>query len=311
MVIILAFFTIMSKGNMLSAFNLRAIADQTVIVVVAGLGAIFVVAQGGADLSVGTTVGLTTVAGAAVAMATGSEWLLIPVSIAIALAQGALNGILVAKFRIPSFMVTIAMLIGIRGLVKFIQAQQLYYIGDVIGLLKNPTIKFTFFIVLIIVFYYVLSHTKFGEYCKAIGENESVAISVGIPVRKIKITAFMLSSLMAGIAGWFTLAKVGGTNMTMGVNLEIDVVMGIFLGGVLVTGGYGTKISKLLIGSFTLSIIKNGMILIRITTIYASEFTQGILLMLILFLTIQIDRQSGVLIGRRDAKAADTLNAQQ
>jgi ribose transport system permease protein len=307
LVITLAFFTIMSKGNMISAFNIKAILDQTVIVVVAGLGVIFVVAQGGADLSIGTTVGLTTVGGAVAAVATGHEWLLLPVSVVIAIAQGALNGVLVAKLRVPSFMVTLAMLIGIRGLVKFIQVRQpdLYYIGPVIGLLRNTTVKYTFFVVLIIIAYYVLAHTKFGEYCKAIGENEAVAYSVGLPVQKIKIAAFIIASFMACVAGWFTLAKVGGTNMTMGINLEIDVLMGIFFGGVLVTGGYGTKISKLLIGSFTISIIKNGMILIRITTISASEFTQGILLMIILFLTIQISKNRDILFGRRKEKTEE------
>jgi ribose transport system permease protein len=300
LVIILLFFIVTTQGKMVSVFNIKAILDQTLIVIIAGLGVIFVAAQGGADLSVGTTVGITTVGGAAAVTAFGSEWVIIPIAFAIALVQGFINGFIVAKLRVPSFMVTLAMLIGVRGLVNFIQSKQegLYYLQNIIGALRNPTLKYAILIVLVVLFHYVLTYTKFGEYCKAIGENEAVAYSVGIPVRRFKIYAFMLSSVMAAIAGFYTMAKVGGTNQTMGINLEIDVVMGIFLGGVLVTGGYGAKISKLLCGSFTLSILKNGMMLIGLTSIFSTEATRGVMLMLILFLTMQIDRKGGAFIGR-------------
>jgi ribose transport system permease protein len=300
LVVILLFFVVTTQGKMVSVFNIKAIIDQTLIVIIAGLGVIFVAAQGGADLSVGTTVGITTVGGAAAATAFGSEWVILPIAFAIALLQGFINGFIVAKLRVPSFMVTLAMLIGVRGLVNFIQSKQegLYYLQNVIGALRNPTLKYAILVVLVVIFHYVLTYTKFGEYCKAIGENEAVAYSVGIPVRRFKIYAFMLSSVMAAIAGFYTMAKVGGTNQTMGINLEIDVVMGIFLGGVLVTGGYGAKIPKLLCGSFTLSIIKNGMMLIGRTSIFATEATRGVMLMLILFLTMQIDRKGSAFVSR-------------
>jgi ribose transport system permease protein len=306
-VIILLFFAVTTQGKMISSFNIKAILDQTVIVIIAGLGVIFVAAQGGADLSVGTTVGLTTVSGAAAATALGTEWAILPVAFAIALVQGFINGFIVAKLRVPSFMVTLAMLIGVRGLVNFVQSKQegLYYVQSVIGAFRNPTLKYALLVVLVVIFHYVLAYTKFGEYCKAIGENEAVAYSVGIPVRRFKIYAFMLSSVMAAIAGFYTMAKVGGTNQTMGINLEIDVVMGIFLGGVLVTGGYGTKISKLLCGSFTLSVLKNGMMLLGLTSIFSTEVTRGIMLMLILFLTMQIDKRGGFFADRFSKKGGE------
>jgi ribose transport system permease protein len=311
LVIILLFFVLATQGKMVSVFNIKAILDQTVIVVVAGLGVMFVVAQGGADLSVGTTVGITTVGGAAAATVAGSEWIIIPVAFAIALVQGLVNGFIVAKLRVPSFMVTLAMLIGVRGLVNFVQSKQdgLYYLQNVVGALRDPAFKYALLVVLIIIFFYILTYTKFGEYCKAIGENEAVAYSVGIPVHRFKIYAFMLSSVMAAIAGFYTMAKVGGTNQTMGTNLEIDVVMGIFLGGVLVTGGYGAKISKLLIGSFTLSVLKNGMMLIRLTSIFSTEATRGVMLMLVLFLTMQVDKKGGGFVNRifnRNDRAGDS-----
>lgn len=301
LVVILVFFIIMTNGKMVSSFNIKTILDQSVIFIVAGLGALFVVAQGGADLSVGTTLGIATTGSTLIAASLGSEWLVFPVVILIGLAQGLVNGFLVAKMKVPSFMVTLAFLIGMRGFILFVQSKSgggFYHASGPILLLKNDSVKFTLLVILLIIAYILLSHTKFGEYSKAIGENESVAINVGIPVARMKILAFVMSGIMAAIAGLFMMAKVGGTNNTMGLNMEIDVLMGIFLGGVLVTGGYSAKISKLLIGAFILAIIKNGMIVMGQTTIEVVQSTQGVLLIVILFATIQLKK-----IQRRTATA--------
>jgi ribose transport system permease protein len=312
-IIILAFFIIMTGGNMVKWFNVKTIIDQTLIFIVAGLGVIFVVAQGSADLSIGTTLGISAVGGAAVAVALGSEWLIFPVAIIIGLLQGFINGFLVAKMKVPSFMATLAFLIGMRGFILYVQSETFgfYHVSGPLLALKNDAIKYSIVVILVIVFYFVLTHTKFGEYCKAIGENENVAISVGIPVTRVKILAFMLSSVMASCAGFFMMAKVGGTNNTMGFNLEIDVMMGIFLGGVLVSGGYGTKISKLIIGAFILAIIKNGMIVMGSSTTVSTEATEGILLILILLTTLQIKKREGrlfLLSGRLKKLPSETEN---
>lgn len=290
MVFILLFFIVATKGSMVSGYNLKSLFDQTFLVIIAGLGTIFVVAQGGTDMSVGTTVGLSTVATAAMVSFAGlPEWAIFPIVLLISLLQGFINGVLVSKLKVPSFMATLAMLIGVRGLVNFIQAQVgLYYASATILALRKYTVKVPVLIGLVILAYYVLEYTRFGEYSKAIGENEMVAVSIGLPVKKMKILAFMASSLMAGVAGLFLLAKMGGTTNTMGTNMEIEVVMGIFLGGVLVTGGYSARIEKLLIGAVTISIIKNGMIMIGLTTTQVTEAVRGVLLMLILFVTIRL-----------------------
>jgi ribose transport system permease protein len=293
---IFIFFAIMSDGKLLSLYNLKSLVDQTLIYIIAGLGCLFVVAQGGTDLSLGTTVGITTVISTMVVMNTGlSEFIIFPVAIAVGLGQGLLTGFLVAKMKVPSFMVTLAFLIGMRGFMLFLQSfQSMYYFnGPVISALWQDRIKYPVLIILIVVFYFILTYSKFGNYCKAIGENESVAINVGLPVSRLKIYAFMLSALMAAVAGFFTLSKSGGTNNVMGQNLELDVLIGIFVGGVLVTGGYGTKITKLLIGCFTVSIIKVGLFSAGWTDTNTIQVTQGVVLVVILFIVIKLKEREG------------------
>ncbi len=293
MVAIFLFFVIMSKGAMASSFNLGSLFDQTFITLIAGLGTIFVVATGGADMSVGTTLGISTVVAAAMITGWGfPDWLFFILVPVIGAVQGLLNGFLVTRLRVPSFMTTLAMLIGIRGLINYIQSTEgLFYATKTIQVLGKTYIKIPALIILVAFAYYLLEYTKFGESCKAIGENENVAISIGLPVKAIKMKAFLLSSVFAAIAGLFVVAKTGGTTNTMGTNMEIEVVMGIFLGGVLVTGGYSAKIEKLIIGSVTISIIKNGMVLIGLTSTQVTESARGIVLMLILFITVRLSEK--------------------
>ena len=291
LVAIFVFFAFTSGGRLLSVFNLRSVIDQTLVYIIAGLGCLFVVAQGGVDLSLGTTVAITTVGSTAVVMTYGApEWVIFPIMIVIGLAQGLLNGFLVAKMKVPSFMVTLAFLLGMRGLMLYIQTFQdmFYFNGPIIRSLVRDDIKYPILIFLVILFYIILSYSKFGNNCKAIGENEAVAINVGLPVDRLKIGAFTLSALMATVAGFFALARSGGTNNVMGQNLELDVLIGIFVGGVLVSGGYGTKVSKLLIGCITVAVIKIGMFSSGWGDTNVIQATQGIILMIILFVVIRL-----------------------
>ena len=133
---------------------------------------------------------------------------------------------------------------------------------------------------------YLFEFTKAGRYSQAIGENETVAKYVGVPVVKMKILAFALSGLMAGMASIFSILTVGGTSQTMGSFTEMKVAMAIFLGGVLVTGGKSAKIYKMILGSLSISIIVNGLAIIGFPESEYSELVQGLLLLLILFATI-------------------------
>jgi ribose transport system permease protein len=143
-------------------------------------------------------------------------------------------------------------------------------------------------VALIVVIYLVLTHTKFGHYCRSIGENELVARNVGVPIKNVKLWAFGLSGLMAGVAGLFYLARNGGTNNTIGQNLEVDVIACIFAGCILVTGGYSTKLPKLLLGCFTFAILKNGLGLMGYNTAFAKELSQGLVIILIMFAVIKM-----------------------
>lgn len=297
-IVIFLFFTIASYNSrtgvfmMLTARNLSTILDQTMITLVVACGTLFVVAQGSTDLSVGVNLALAGVIGSYIASASGVPWLLIPVTLTVGAFMGYVNGFLVARCKVSSFMVTLAMLIGVRGLVNYLQVHiEVQKLPDVLGFMNNSFFKIPVFIAILIAAAYIFEFTKLGRYSRAIGENETTARFVGVPVKRIKIIAFMLSGLMAGVGALFYISTVGATSNQMGVFLEIRVIMAIFLGGVLVTGGSSAKFYKLLLGSFSIQIIISGLALIGKSDSHIAQSVEGILLILILYISIFAGRR--------------------
>ncbi|MGI6333364.1 MAG: ABC transporter permease [Saccharofermentanales bacterium] len=292
-VVIFLIFFIASGGKNITPFNLGAILDQSIVVIIGGLGTIFVVALGSVDMTIGITMALSGIVSSIIVEQTKIEWMIVPSALIVGATMGLFVGIIVSKFRVPSFMTTLAILIGMRGVINYIQTHSgLHYFPSSLRWMNYFGVRAAIVIILATLMIYVLEYTKTGKYCKAIGENETAAQYVGVPVSKIRIISYVLSGLTASIASLFTMANVGGTSTTMGVFYELQVMIAVFLGGVLVTGGTSASIYKLLIGAFTITIIENGLILCGYSSSETSEAVKGVLLMIILFFTIYFNDDS-------------------
>ena len=295
LLIMILLFTFLTDGMMLSSYNISILIDQTVVLIIACCGTIFVSAQGSVDLSVGVTCAFAAVVGDLAYRATGSTIVMVVIALLVGIGMGLMNGFLVSKCKVPSFMATLAILIGLRGIVNYIQSiVSINYASDSIMLLRRNYIKIPILLVIIIIAWYIFEYTKFGRYSKAIGENEVVARYVGTPVDRTKILAFVASGVTAAIASIFLVARLGGTSTTMGNFFEMKVMTAIYVGGVLVTGGATAKIYKAIIGAFVVMIIENGLKIMGFASSEISEVTQGILLMIILFLTIYSENHTEI-----------------
>ena len=277
-------FTVASNGATLSSYNLKLLCTNVVPVIIGSLGCIFVIALGGTDISIGASAALCSSI-AAVISAQTAGWVAIPVTIILSTALGALIGFIVTKFHVGSFMCTLAILIAGRGLLNFMLQQSSIAAPKGIGFVTTFAFTIILLIALIVIVWFVFEYTKFGFYCKCIGENERTVHSVGINVKKIRIICFMISGLMAGIIGLVQICRVGGSTSTLCNMLEMKVQMAIFLGGILTTGGFSAKIYKLIIGSFTIVVIENGMIILGVSSAL-SEAIEGIILVAILITTV-------------------------
>ena len=277
-------FTVASNGATLSSYNLKLLCTNVVPVIIGSVGCIFVIALGGTDISIGASAALCSSI-AAVISAQTAGWVAIPVTIILSTALGALIGFIVTKFHVGSFMCTLAILIAGRGLLNFMLQQSSIAAPKGISFVTTFAFTIILLIALIVIVWFVFEYTKFGFYCKCIGENERTVHSVGINVKKIRIICFMISGLMAGIIGLVQICRVGGSTSTLCNMLEMKVQMAIFLGGILTTGGFSAKIYKLIIGSFTIVVIENGMIILGVSSVL-SEAIEGIILVAILITTV-------------------------
>ena len=286
-------FGIATKGAMYTRSNLLALFNQSVATIVAALGMMFVVSIGGTDITHGS---LAAVAGAYAAMACASwgSWAAFPVAILVGGLSGAVLGFVNAKLKVPSFMASLAMLIALRAYVGLVMSTKVVFATGIISALSGFWLKLVITIVLIAIIMVIMEKSRFGHYCKAIGENELAMQYAGINTARVKMGAFTLSGIMAGIASLYLLARVGGASTSLGSGFEMQVMMAMFIGGIPVFGGMKTKTYKLILGAPMIIILENGLVICG-TSGSVTQLVRGIVLLAVVYVMsvvqVQTDKQ--------------------
>ena len=293
LVVLLVVFGITSHGGLFSSFNVQSIIRDSIPVILGGLGVIFVIATGGCDLSIGAVAAVAATVGAYYGSQHGA-WLTIVIMLLIGLASGIFLGFIVSRCHVSSFMASLALLMGLRGFLNVCNVtweqvslpEGLLFINGF-----GPALILT--VILVVVIGYIFEKTSFGYYCKGMGENENTMRSIGVDTVKVRHCAFIVSGVMAAIMGLLLIASTGGSSSTLGNFMEMKVQMGIFLGGVLVSGGMRSKIYKLIFGALSITVIVNGLTISGASS-SVTELAEGIILMVNLYLTIQLSNHSNL-----------------
>lgn len=226
------------------------------------LGMTFVIITGGIDLSVGSTIALSSVT---VALASPhGMWAAIAAAVLTGLAVGLFNGFVITQMHIPPFVATLATLLGVRGLALYFSNEHNVTVtnsdllafgnGDVFGI-PNPVIVL---IVAFVIGIIVLNYSRFARHLLAIGGNEEAARLLGIRVNATLLGAYALSGTLAGLAGLFIAIQTFTGSGTLAVGYELSSIAAVVVGGTLISGGegsvFGTLIGVLLLG-FILNIL--------------------------------------------------------
>jgi len=281
-VLIAVIFGIATGGQLFNPNNLVNIFNQSVPTIIAGLGMLFVAAMGGTDISTGVIVALVGCFGL---MSTEvNPLLMLPISLLIGIASGALLGYINAKRKVSSFMASLAMMMTYRAIINLILNNKSYFMPDSLKFFDNVVFKVISLILMVAAIVYVFHYTRFGVYVKAIGENETAVKHVGVDVDMVKIAAFAVSGLMAAIAGIYTVARLGGTNNTIGMGFEMKVMMALFIAGIPVQGGMGSKVYKLIFGAPTIIMLENGLVIAG-TSGAVTQLVRGLVLLAAVALT--------------------------
>lgn len=301
LLIMIVVFQITTDGRLLQKRNLLNLLSQSLTFLIAGLGMIFVATLGGTDITTGVVAAL---AGIFAAIVGSKSFLLIfPGAILIGLAFGLLLGTVNAVLKVPSFMASLSILIAGRAAISWIMSNNMIFATTEMLALNKFKYKIPILIFLILLMGYILEYTPFGNYVKAIGENETAVVHLGVNVRRIKLLAFILSGIMFGVAGVFVIARSGGASNTTGTGMEMQVMMALFIGGIPVTGGTGSKIYKLLLGAPLITILENGLVLSG-SSGPLTQLIKGLALLLIVYLSMSIDRLDSL---RQTQKAKEKM----
>lgn len=265
--------------------NQLNILMQVSIIGIVAMGMTVVMLSGGIDLSVGSVLALVGVISVLSLNASGSILIALFTALLVGAFAGFLNGLMVAKGRIASFIATLGMMAAARSLALYI-AEGGSVSGEVAGFTAIANNNLWIFDYPVIIFLamtalvYILMHkTRFGRYVYALGSNEKAALLSAIRVDRIKIGVYTLTGLLVGVAAIIETSRLNSiSSSSSGVQYELDAIAAVIIGGTRMTGGRG-KIIGTLFGVLILGILNNMMNLMNVSP-HLQGFVKGLIIII-------------------------------
>lgn len=293
--VLLCVIVSIATSKFLKPNNLISVLRQISINAYIALGMTLIIILGHIDLSVGAIVAMsgTLTVGFIV-----TQGLPIPVAILLGIllgmVAGLISGMIVTYFRVPAFIITMAMMNVCSGVAYVYSGGQATRINDdffsAIGtgyLFNTIPLPVVYMIILIIVISFLLGKTKFGTYIYAIGGNREAARLSGVPIKKIEIAVFTISGVLSAFAGLVLCSRMYSGQPSVGSGYELDAIAACVLGGTSMSGGKG-RISGTIFGAMVIGVISNGLNLIGV-----SSYWQLIVKGLIIACAVLLDSQKG------------------
>jgi ribose transport system permease protein len=295
-------FSVLEPDSFLDSANARNIATDAAVLLVLATGITYVIITAGIDLSVGAVLVFSGVVSAKAMNAVGGDnWGVIFVGLAVALAGGLawglINGFLIAKAKIPAFVVTLGTLgmalgasLVITGGVdeREVPFKLITTIGTGRAFDQIPWLVIIAFAVAI-VFGIILAATRFGRYTYAVGSNEEAARRAGIPVDRHLMKVYALAGTLAGLAGFLSLARFSTTTIGGHDTDNLQAIAAVVIGGTSLFGGIGTMLGSVF-GVFIPAVLDNGFVIVGVNPFW-QEIAVGAVLVGAVFLD-QLRRRS-------------------
>lgn len=253
----------LTRGNFVSLAN--QIPDALLI----ALGMTLVLIIGEIDLSVGSVMALCgAVLGVAVAVWGWPICAAIPLALAVGAICGLINGLIVVRWRLPSFIVTLGMMEAARGAAYLVTDSQTIYIGRAVDQLTSftlggLTVLFYVAVLAVLLSQGALSMTTWGRGLFALGASEETARLSGLPTTRLKVVVFMLSGLAAGLASVVLCARLSSADPNMGTGYELNAIAAVVVGGTSLLGGRGSAMNTFL-GVLIIAVLGSGLVQIDV-----------------------------------------------
>lgn len=308
LIAIIAVFSFLSP-NYLTVSNFLIMASHVAIYGILAIGMLLVILNGGIDLSVGSVLALSGVI--AGAMMQGVEiaaagvilyppvWAVVVLTCLLGGLVGAVNGVLIAWFKVPAFVATLGVMYVARG-IALLMTNGLTYnnlsgrpeLGntgfDWLGFNRLAGIPISVLVLFAIALAagLMLARSSFGRWLYASGGNERAADLSGVPVKRVKITVYTLSGVLAAIAGLVLSSQLTSAGPTAGTTYELTAIAAVVIGGAALTGGRG-NVRGTMLGAFVIGFLSDGLVIIGVSSYWQTVFTGAVIVLAVLMNSIQ------------------------
>ncbi len=312
---VLFFICSLANPNFLTANNLTNISRQLAVTTILAFGQTMLIISGMLDLSQGSVLALSGVFAVSTYKATGSLVLSIVVGIITGVVCNFINAIMVSSLKTPPFIATLAMLTMARGVaLLFTEGQNILQLGDFIvfgqGSLGVIPIPIIFLVIIAIITWYILRHTRFGRSLYAVGGNEEASVASGINVSRVKYKAFIINGIFVGIAGVLFMSRVNAGLPNGAVGFEMTALTAAIIGGTSFSGGIGSAAGTLA-GAFIVGFLDNIMNLTNVDS-YMQQIVRGAIIALAVIYDIQSkNRRTKSALGRIEDKENKNKKAEK
>ena len=297
-VLMFALFAVLARPNFLTPQSMASTLTIAAELGIVAMGMTLLMIGGEFDLSVGSVLGVSSVT---------VPWLMergwpaaaaIPVAFLVALGIGLVNGAIVNRTQIPSFIVTLGALFWWRGVlfavtrgfpIRVAQDDPAFAPFSA-RLAYGFNVSLFWFVAVGLVLSFVLVRTRFGNWVFATGGNVRTAQQLGIPTKRVKLTLFAVTALMAALAGVIQVGRFSGVDSLRGSGLELEAIAAAVIGGTRLTGGYGS-VAGTALGCLMLGIIQNGLVLAGIASYWYRAFI-GLLIVAVVIVNQRAGRLS-------------------
>lgn len=292
LIILIVFVSVLNPA-FLQVNNLLNLMRQLIINGFIALGMTFVILTGGIDLSVGSTLALTSAIFAGLLQGGMPTILAILIALGLGLILGLVNGILITKGKLAPFIVTLATMTIFRGLtLVYMDGRPIagpkddfafQFLGK--GQFFGIPFQVILFIIAYLILWILLTKTSYGRKIYAVGGNEKASFISGIKIDKVKILVYVISALMAVLSGLVLTSRLNSAQPTAGSAYEMDAIASVVLGGTSMTGGSGS-LTGTLIGILILGVLNNGLNLLGVSSFY-QQIVKGV----VILIAVLIDRK--------------------
>ncbi len=290
LILVIVVFEILTQGRLLSSRNYMNIFNNLFSIGLGSVGVMFLMSLGELDLSVGAILGFSAAMGAFASNI--SLGLILPVAILTGVIAGTLNGIFISRLHVESFIGTLAVSFVLRGTSTWLLNGSAG-IPVEMRVFDKDIVKISVFLVVIIVFYILFEYTSYGKNCRTIGASAEAARQSGVNVERVRTLAFVISGLLCGLAGFFSLVRTCTASSKTGNAFEFDVLLAVLIGGMPLSGGWAVKFRAAVVGSIAMAAMYSGMSLLGIDGL-KQQVIQGIILIIVV--VISFDRKNTVVI---------------